>query len=172
MGYIKHRRPVLAPIDDEMQELGAGAARPFIELQLNDAGDELTLTNTAQALPWSEAAFDTMDGAVTFDGVDELTIVEAGTYRVDFHMAYSATSSTRIQAILEKDPLGVGSYATQVPGTAYPHALDSNVTGGFSCTVALLATDKLRVTTRRLSGSAPTTTNGSNGGMLRLTKLD
>ncbi len=147
-------------------------ARPYIEIQHNDAADDITVSTTDINWVWSGAAFDTTDGAVTFDGVDELTIVTAATYRIDLHSTWRTVDNTRMFARVDRDPLGGGSYAEIRGSKNAGHFFGSDGDAFSTITVALDATDKLRVTTRRLVGTAPSTTRGVFGASWRLTKLD
>ena len=140
---------------------------PFMEIIHDNNSQNLTLTASLQAYIWTATPlFDTMSGAVTFDGVDEITIVETATYRFDYHLCWTTAAVARIQGLLEIDPLGVGSYAFVIRSPIYADSEGSLTTGSNSITLNLNATDKVRMMTRALVGAG--NTQGDNGSTWRI----
>lgn len=153
---------------------GSGdGALPYIEI-IQTGTDDVTFDNTFVTWQWTSTAFDTSDGSLwsmSFS-TDELTINKAGTYRIELMAMWSTTSSgTRVLGIVEKDPLGVGAFAYMEGSAIFIPTHGSNGTGFCSFTATLAATDKLRISTRRLSGTATTGTDGGNGPVWRVTKV-
>ena len=146
-------------------------ARPYLELAHNSADEDVLVSTTLINWVWSAATFDTTNGGLTFDGVDEVTVVDTATYRIEFTAVWNTTDDTRMQAQLQRDPLAVGSYAFVNGGIIYGNAFGASPSGSTSVTLVLTATDKLRIQTRRLVGGVPSTTLGSNGSIWRFTKL-
>lgn len=149
----------------------AGGALPYIEI-VQTATDNIVYTNTFSTWEWTSVAHDTSNGALWTYGTDELTIDTAGTYRIEMLAEVTVTDPGRILVVVDKDPLGIGSWAFEPGSVIFIHADASNGTGYSSYTATLAATDKLRISVRRLTGSAPTGTDGANGPVWRITKLD
>jgi hypothetical protein len=102
---------------------------------------------------------------------NELTINVAGTYRIDLQAMFATTSAdTRVVATVERDP--GGGYAFEPGSPIFTSSDGSTVSGYSSFTLTCAKDDKLRVRVRRLAGSAPTSTDGANGPIWRITKLD
>lgn len=148
-----------------------GGALPYIEI-VQEATDDITYTTSFATWEWTSVAYDTSSGSLWTYANDVLTIDTAGTYRVEMLAQTFTVDISRALSIVEKDPLGVGSFAF-VPGSSnFMHANGSSVTGYNSLTMTLAATDKLRISVRRLSGTAGSKTDGANGPIWRITKLD
>lgn len=150
---------------------GGSAVPAFIEIIHDDAGDDLTMTNSLLTWKWTRVSFNTDTESVwTMSLVtDELTINTAGDYRIELYGKWQTVDTSRVVARVERDS-GSG-FATVVGGTIFPVSVGSGVTGTCSVTASLGAGDKLRITTRRLTGTPPTTTNGTNGPIWRVTKV-
>lgn len=152
---------------------GGDAALPYIEIAHTDGGDDVVFTTTFATWQWTAVAFDTSDGTLWTYDTDVVTIDKDGVYRIEVKAIWNSTSAdTRLLAIVEKDPLGVGSFAFMTSSSIFTSTDGSAASGYTSFTVTLAATDKLRVSTRRLSGTAPTSTEGGNGPIWRITKMD
>lgn len=148
-----------------------GGALPYIELH-QTATDDVTFTTSFSTWEWTSTAFDTSDGTLWTLGTDELTIDKAGTYRVEMLAMVFTVDPSRILTTVEKDPLGVGAYAFLPSSSIFHHTNGSSGSGYSSFSITLAATDKLRVRVRRLAGTAGSRTDGANGPVWRVTKMD
>lgn len=150
---------------------GGGGVAPYITIVHDDAAEDITVATIDILWVWSSIGFDTLGGAITFDGVSEITVVEGGTYQIDLHVQWRTTGNSRMFSRVERDPLGVGAFAEIIGSKNLGHFFGSDGDAYSTCNVVLNATDKLHVLTRRLFGGAPSTTRGGNGSTWRLTKL-
>lgn len=151
---------------------GTGGALPYIEI-VQTATDNVTYTTSYSTWSWTSVAFDTGGSPLWSMNLttNELTINQKGTYRIELEAFFATTTSdTRVIATVERDP--GGGYAFEVGSPIFESSDGSTVSGYSTFTLACDKDDKLRVRVRRLAGTAPTSTDGANGPIWRITKLD
>ncbi len=142
---------------------GGSGAPPYITIVHDNAAEDITVSTIDILWVWSAIGFDTLNGAITFDGVSEITIVEGGTYQIDLHSQWRTTSNTRMFSRVERNPLGVGAFAEIIGSKNAGHFFGSDGDAYSTVNVVLNATDTLHVLTRRLVGGVPSSTRGQNG---------
>jgi hypothetical protein len=150
---------------------GAAGALPYIEI-VQTATDDITYTTSYLTWSWTSVKFDTGPTNWSMNlTTNELTIKVKGTYRIELEAFFATTSAdTRVVATVERDP--GGGYAFEVGSSIFQSSDGSTVSGYSTFTLACEKDDKLRVRVRRLAGTAPTSTDGANGPIWRITKLD
>lgn len=131
-----------------------------------DADQTINATNTTVDLPTEMSS---AGSAVTWNGTnDEFVINETGTYLIAFQLVTDDASVHNVVTFLEKDPLGVGSYASIEQSTMFQGAAVRNTNSGMVI-VQLEATDLVRMRARDLSAVGIVAREGT---LFNIVKLD
>jgi hypothetical protein len=141
---------------------------PFLELVQTDA-DDVTFTTSFSIWEWTSVAFDTSRSPAWTYSNDEIIIDVAGNYRIELAAKVTTVDASRVLVVVELDT--GGGYNIEPGGTIFIATNGSAGTGYSDFTKTLAKDDKLRVRVRRLSGTPPSSTNGANGPVWRITKV-
>ena len=161
---------------------GGNGFPEFISIAHNQAGDDMVVTAVSQNYEWSMVNFASAPAIMTLNASDELTVVQGGTYMIDWRILVRHSAGTVfpfwVTVFMDIDEGGAGAWSP-ITGTLSANSIEFDPGGGQAIfTIAghvvtsFAATDKIRLRIRRGAGAATTVvTDGGNGSTLTFTRI-
>lgn len=192
MGFLKHRRSVLAPnvteleadVDQLQTDVSSleATAQEYISIVHSSAGDDITLTGSNATYAWTSINAQSTPANFTLNASDELKFNIGGKFAIDYSLIFASSGGTVFPfwcfAFVEIDVgttgswVGVNATATGTSMEFDPGGGQTKISNACKFITSVASGDSLRIRVRRGAGAATTVkSDGGNGSSWTITKI-